>query len=131
VSEFFVRNPFAKNTPESAALSSERRQQLFGGVARFLSCKTGRKLHNRAGSGQSTELAGAAGFPCRARELAERNVVDAIGIGVAGALATLGISRSASALPVSMIEALSRSQETLSYVIPAKDGAEADVPPTP
>lgn len=51
---------------------------------------------------------------------------DAAAIGVAGVLATLGISRTAAALPVSMIEALSRSAATLNYAIPAKDGVQID-----
>ena len=53
-------------------------------------------------------------------------VRDAATLGVAGILATLGISRTAAALPVSMIEAISRSAETLSYAIPAKDGVQID-----
>lgn len=53
-------------------------------------------------------------------------VRDAAAIGVAGVLATLGISRTAAALPVSMIEALSRSAETLNYAIPANDGVQID-----
>lgn len=51
---------------------------------------------------------------------------DAAAIGAAGALATLGISRTAAALPVSMIEALSRSAQTLNYAIPANDGVQID-----
>jgi Rieske Fe-S protein len=51
---------------------------------------------------------------------------DAAALGVAGVLATLGISRSAAALPVSMIEALSRSAQTLNYAIPASDGVQID-----
>ena len=53
-------------------------------------------------------------------------VRDAAALGVAGVLATLGISRTAAALPVSMIKSLSRSNETLSYVIPAKDEVQID-----
>src|SRR4029079_15195930 len=53
-------------------------------------------------------------------------VRDAAALGVAGVLATLGISRSAAALPVSMTEALSRSRDTLNYAIPAKDGVQID-----
>src|SRR6185295_4345048 len=53
-------------------------------------------------------------------------VRDAAAIGVAGVLATLGISRTAAALPVSMIEALSRSKETLSYAIPPNDVVQID-----
>ena len=51
---------------------------------------------------------------------------DAAAIGAAGALASLGISRTAAALPVSIIEALSRSKETLSYAIPATDVVQID-----
>lgn len=47
-------------------------------------------------------------------------------IGVAGALATLGISSSAAALPVRMIEALSRKDEKITYAIPAADGVRID-----
>ena len=53
-------------------------------------------------------------------------VRDAAAIGVAGVLATLGISRTAAALPVSMIKALSHAKDTLSYAIPAKDGVQID-----
>ena len=47
-------------------------------------------------------------------------------IGVAGALATLGISSSAAALPVSMIEALARMDEKITYPIPSSDGVRID-----
>ena len=47
-------------------------------------------------------------------------------IGVAGALATLGISSSAAALPVSMIEALARKDEKITYAIPPADGVRID-----
>lgn len=47
-------------------------------------------------------------------------------IGVAGVLATLGLSRSAAALPVSMINALNRAADNVTYLIPAKDGVEID-----
>lgn len=53
-------------------------------------------------------------------------VRDAAAIGVAGVLATLGLSRTAAALPVSMINAISRSKETVSYAIPAADGVQID-----
>jgi nitrite reductase/ring-hydroxylating ferredoxin subunit len=53
-------------------------------------------------------------------------VRDAAALGVAGVLATLGLSRTAAALPVSMIEALSRSVDTLNYAIPAADGVQID-----
>jgi nitrite reductase/ring-hydroxylating ferredoxin subunit len=47
-------------------------------------------------------------------------------IGVAGVLATLGLSRSAAALPVSMINALARAAATVTYAIPAADGVQID-----
>lgn len=53
-------------------------------------------------------------------------VRDATLLGVAGALATLGLGRTAAALPVSLIEAISRSAATLTYVIPPKDGVQID-----
>ena len=47
-------------------------------------------------------------------------------IGVAGVLATLGLSRSAAALPVSMIEAVARGKNTINYAIPSADGVQID-----
>jgi nitrite reductase/ring-hydroxylating ferredoxin subunit len=47
-------------------------------------------------------------------------------IGVAGIVASLGIARSAAALPVSMIEALARNANGISYPIPAADGVQID-----
>jgi nitrite reductase/ring-hydroxylating ferredoxin subunit len=47
-------------------------------------------------------------------------------VGVAGVLATLGIARSAAALPVSMINAMSRSKTGVTYAIPAADGVQID-----
>ena len=47
-------------------------------------------------------------------------------LGVAGILATLSLSSSAAALPVSMINALSRAADDVTYPIPAKDGVEID-----
>jgi Rieske Fe-S protein len=47
-------------------------------------------------------------------------------LGIAGALATLGISSSAAALPVSMIEALGRNAGRITYPIPAADGVRID-----
>jgi nitrite reductase/ring-hydroxylating ferredoxin subunit len=47
-------------------------------------------------------------------------------IGVAGIVASLGIARSAAALPVSMIEALARTAKGISYPIPAADGVQID-----
>jgi nitrite reductase/ring-hydroxylating ferredoxin subunit len=47
-------------------------------------------------------------------------------IGIAGVLATLGISRSAAALPVSMIKALTLGKAGITYAIPAGDGVQID-----
>jgi nitrite reductase/ring-hydroxylating ferredoxin subunit len=47
-------------------------------------------------------------------------------LGIAGALATLGITRSAAALPVSMIDALGRKDGKITYAIPASDGVRID-----
>ena len=47
-------------------------------------------------------------------------------LGVAGVLATLGLSSSAAALPVSMINAITRSADNVTYPIPAADGVEID-----
>ena len=47
-------------------------------------------------------------------------------IGIAGVLATLGISRSAAALPVSMIRALALGKSGITYAIPAADGVQID-----
>ena len=47
-------------------------------------------------------------------------------IGVAGVLATLGVSRAAAALPVSMIEAIVRRNNTINYAIPSADGVQID-----
>jgi nitrite reductase/ring-hydroxylating ferredoxin subunit len=46
--------------------------------------------------------------------------------GVAGVMATLGLARSASALPVSMIKALSRGKAGITYPIPASDSVQID-----
>lgn len=43
-------------------------------------------------------------------------------LGIAGIVASLGIARSAAALPVSMIEALARTKKGISYPIPTTDG---------
>jgi nitrite reductase/ring-hydroxylating ferredoxin subunit len=45
---------------------------------------------------------------------------------IAGALATLGITSSAAGLPVSMIDALARKDEKITYAIPATDGVRID-----
>lgn len=47
-------------------------------------------------------------------------------LSVAGALATLGMSKSAFGLPVRMIEALARREEKITYAIPAADGVQID-----
>lgn len=47
-------------------------------------------------------------------------------IGIAGIMATLGIARSAAALPVSMVNALTRGKAGLTYPIPATDGVQID-----
>ena len=47
-------------------------------------------------------------------------------LGITGALATLGISSSAAALPVSMIEALGRNDDRITYAIPPADGVRID-----
>jgi nitrite reductase/ring-hydroxylating ferredoxin subunit len=47
-------------------------------------------------------------------------------IGVAGVVATLGIARSAAALPVSIIKAVSRGKAGITYAIPAADGVQID-----
>ena len=51
---------------------------------------------------------------------------DAAALGVAGVLATLGLSRSAAALPVSFIDALARAKADVTYAIPAADGVQID-----
>ena len=55
-----------------------------------------------------------------------RTFVRDAAIGVAGVLATLGLSGSAAALPVSMINALTRTVDDVTYPIPAKDGVQID-----
>lgn len=47
-------------------------------------------------------------------------------VGVASVLASLGIARSAFAMPFSMISALTRNAQTISYAIPAADGVHID-----
>ena len=47
-------------------------------------------------------------------------------IGVAGVMATFGLARSASALPVSMIKALARGKAGITYAISAADGVQID-----
>ena len=46
--------------------------------------------------------------------------------GVAGVLATLGLSQSASGLPVGMIRAVARVATDVTYAIPAADGVQID-----
>ena len=55
-----------------------------------------------------------------------RDFVRDAAIGVAGVLATLGLSRSAAALPVSMIEAVARRKNTINYAVPSADGVQID-----
>lgn len=55
-----------------------------------------------------------------------REFVRNAAIGVAGVLATLGLSRSAAALPVSMINAITRLATNVTYAIPAADGVQID-----
>ena len=55
-----------------------------------------------------------------------RDFVRDAAIGVAGVLATLGIARSAAALPVSMIDAIARNAAGISYAIPKADGVQID-----
>ena len=47
-------------------------------------------------------------------------------LGVTGVLATLGLSSSAAALPVTIITAFTRSAADVTYPIPAKDGVQID-----
>lgn len=47
-------------------------------------------------------------------------------LGVAGVLASLGLAQSAAALPVSMINAITRGARGISYAIPAADGVQID-----
>ena len=55
-----------------------------------------------------------------------RDFVRDAAIGVAGVLATLGIARSAAALPVGLIDALARTAAGISYAIPKTDGVQID-----
>jgi Rieske Fe-S protein len=55
-----------------------------------------------------------------------RKFVRDAAIGVAGVLATFGLSGSAAALPVSMIDSLTRGADDVTYPIPAKDGVQID-----
>jgi nitrite reductase/ring-hydroxylating ferredoxin subunit len=55
-----------------------------------------------------------------------RDFVRDAAIGLAGVLASLGISNPAAALPVSVIEAITRRKNTINYGIPAADGAQID-----
>lgn len=47
-------------------------------------------------------------------------------VGIAGVLATLGLASSASALPVSMIKALTLGKAGITYAIPTADGVQID-----
>lgn len=53
-------------------------------------------------------------------------VRDTVALGVAGVLATMGLSKSASALPVSVIDALARTKSDVTYAVPAGDGVQID-----
>ena len=55
-----------------------------------------------------------------------RDFVRDSAISIAGALATLGISSPAAALPVSIIEALARNDDKITYAIPAADSVRID-----
>jgi len=55
-----------------------------------------------------------------------RDFVRDAAIGVAGVLATLGIARSAAALPVTLIDAIAGSAMGISYAIPKADGVQID-----
>ncbi len=55
-----------------------------------------------------------------------RDFVRDAAIGAAGVMASLGLARSASALPVSMINALSRGKTGITYAIPVADGVQID-----
>lgn len=55
-----------------------------------------------------------------------RDFVRDAAVGVAGIVATLGIGRSAAALPVSMIESVARNRAGITYPIPNVDGVQID-----
>ena len=55
-----------------------------------------------------------------------RDFVRDAAIGVAGVLASLGLSRTAAALPVSFVEAVARRRNTINYAIPSADGVQID-----
>ena len=55
-----------------------------------------------------------------------RDFVRDAAVSVAGVIASLGLSSTAAALPVSLIDALARSAEKITYAIPAKDGVQID-----
>ena len=63
---------------------------------------------------------------CPISNRTRRDFVRDAALGVAGVLATLGLSRSAAALPVSVIEALTRSDDKVTYAIPPADGVKID-----
>jgi nitrite reductase/ring-hydroxylating ferredoxin subunit len=65
-------------------------------------------------------------YSCPIASTTRRDFVRDSMVGIAGALATLGISSSAAALPVSMIEALVRNDDRITYPIPAADGVRID-----
>ena len=47
-------------------------------------------------------------------------------VGIAGVLTTFGLARSASAMPLSIIDALARGKAGITYAIPAADGVQID-----
>lgn len=61
-----------------------------------------------------------------AKTTSRRDFVRDSALGIAGIMSVLGIARSAAALPVSMIEALSRSKTGITYPIPPADGVQID-----
>lgn len=55
-----------------------------------------------------------------------RDFIRNTAIGVAGVIASLGIARSAAAIPVSIIEAIARKGAGITYAIPGSDGVQID-----
>jgi Rieske Fe-S protein len=55
-----------------------------------------------------------------------RDFVRDAAFGIAGVMATFGLARSASAMPVSMIKALARGKTGITYAIPASDSVQID-----
>ena len=61
-----------------------------------------------------------------AASTSRRDFIRDAAIGVAGVLASLGIARSAAALPVSIIDAITRKGAGITYAIPRADGVQID-----